>query len=99
MLFRSGDFAADVQERDPRSTLSLYRQALRMRRELQCEEQLEWGPLTSPTVLDFIRPNGWRCITNFGSATVALPKCDVVLASAQIADDELPVNASAWLRA
>ena len=94
-----GDFAADVQERDPRSTLSLYRQALRIRRELQCEEQLEWGPLTSPTVLDFIRPNGWRCITNFGSATVALPKCDVVLASAQIADDELPVNASAWLRA
>ena len=90
--------AANVQEADPNSMLSLYRRALRLRRDLQCEEQLQWGPLTSATVLDFIRPNGWRSITNFGLAPIDLPAGDVVLSSVQISGHELPANATAWLR-
>lgn len=90
--------AADVQEHDPASMLSHYRQALHLRRELQCEERLEWGPLTSATVLDMIRPNGWRCITNFGDAPVELPELPVILASAPILDGCLPGNASVWLQ-
>ena len=90
--------AADVQEADPNSMLSLYRRALRLRRDLQCEEQLQWGPLTSATVLDFIRPNGWRSITNFGLAPIDLPAGDVVLSSVQLRGNELPANATAWLR-
>lgn len=93
-----GNLAVDVQETDAASTLSLYRRALRLRRELQCDERLTWGALTSPTVLDVIRPNGWRSVTNFGDAPVALPEGEVLLSSAPIVAGQLPANASAWLR-
>lgn len=91
--------AADVQDGDPDSTLSLYRKALHLRRTLQCEEQMEWGPLTSDTVLDIVRPNGWRSITNFGDAAVKLPEQPVLLASASLVDGRLPADATAWLYA
>lgn len=92
-----GDMAADVQEQDPKSTLWLYRRALRLRHQLQCDEQLTWGLLTSDTVLDLIRPNGWRSITNFGEAPIELPGQPVVLASAELVAGQLPANATAWL--
>jgi alpha-glucosidase len=93
-----GEVAADVQAHNAASTLSLYRQALHLRRDLLCNELLQWGPLTSPEVLDVIRPNGWRCITNFGSSGVTLPAQQVLLASAPILGGQLPANASVWLR-
>jgi len=91
--------AVDVQERDPESTLSLYRQALHLRRGLQCEEQMRWGPLTSPTVLDMIRPNGWRSITNFGDTAISVPNDVVLLASAALEAGKLPANATVWMQA
>lgn len=90
--------AADVQQRDPNSTLSLYQRALRLRKTLQCEEALEWGPLASNTVLDMIRPNGWRSITNFGADPVAIPDVPVLLASATLVAGKLPGNATVWMR-
>ena len=93
------NMAAELQESDPKSTLSLYRDALRLRRELQCAEQLTWGPLTSSTVLDLIRPNGWRSITNFGSSPIDLPSQPVLLASAPIVQGRLSGNATVWLQA
>ena len=89
--------AADAQEGDPNSMLTLYRAALRLRRELQGAEELAWGPLTSPTVLDVVRPNGWRSVTNFGDTPIELPRRPVVLASARITAGRLPGNATAWL--
>lgn len=93
-----GDFAVDTQDHHPQSTLSLYRAALRLRRELQCEERLEWGPLTSPSVLDVVRPNGWRSVTNFGNVAVGLPSGAVLLASAELTDGKLPANTTVWLQ-
>ena len=89
--------AVDVQERDANSTLALYRRALHMRRDLQCEEQLQWGPLTSSTILDFTRPNGWRSITNFGNDAIALPAGEILLSSASTQVGTLPPNATVWL--
>ena len=46
--------------------------ALELRRELQADEELEWVPGPA-SVLHFVRPGGWHCITNFGARAVRLP--------------------------
>ena len=65
--------AAHVQAGDPDSTLSLYRRAVALRRELHTSESLEWIDCSHPDVVGFRRPNGWYTITNFGSADARLP--------------------------
>ena len=61
--------AVAAQLADPGSTLRLYREALRLRRELQTAEELDWVPADEPEVLHFVRPGGrsWHCVTNFGT--------------------------------
>ncbi len=89
--------AVAVEEDDPASTLSLYRAALALRRDLQTAESLAWGE-GSETVVDFVRPNGWRSVTNFGSDPIDLPAGDVLLTSAPLVDGRLPGEATAWVR-
>ena len=62
--------AVAAQSGRPESTLELYRDALRIRRQLQTAEELDWVPTDSPDVLHFVRPGGWHCITNFGTEPV-----------------------------
>ena len=62
-----------AQSGRPESTLELYREALRLRRQLQTAEALEWVPTAPAEVLHFVRPGGWHCITNFGTDPVACP--------------------------
>ena len=92
-----GPLSVEAQERDPASTLSLYRSALRWRRELQTAENMEWLPGTNGQVLHFTRPGGWRCLTNFGPAPVPLPAGDVILTSVPVEGDDLPADTTAWL--
>ncbi|MDN3311405.1 glycoside hydrolase family 13 protein [Microbacterium oryzae] len=93
------DVAVEVQEDDPASTLGLYREALRLRRELQTEETLAWDDaLSHDDVLVFSRPGGWTNVTNFGEEPVPLPEGDLLLASRPIQDGRLPGDATAWLR-
>jgi alpha-glucosidase len=81
------------------STLELYRAALKIRKQLQCEEKLTWvNHLFNRNVLHFKRANGWQSITNFGSKPVKLPKGKLLLSSAPIVDGKLPANATAWLQ-
>lgn len=89
--------AVAAQLVDPGSTLQLYRRALRLRRELQGDEALEWVPTESADVLHFVRPGGWHCITNFGTAPVALPAGDVRVASGPLQDGALPGETTVWL--
>ncbi|WP_159794068.1 glycoside hydrolase family 13 protein [Puerhibacterium puerhi] len=89
--------AVSVQEADAGSTLNLYRRALRLRAELQCDEALEWLEAGDPDVLAFRRPNGWTSVTNFGEAPVELPAGEVLLASAPL-DGKLPGATTVWLR-
>jgi len=89
--------AVDVEAADPSSTLALYREALRLRHELQTEESLEWIETGRPDVLRFARPNGWQIVTNFGSEPFDLgaDAADVVLGS--VVDGALPGDSTVWI--
>lgn len=92
--------SVEAEEADPASSLALYRDALRLRRELQTQEKLEWlDNLSGDTVLAFARPGGWVNVTNFGTEPVALPDAEVLLTSSPLQDGLLPGAATAWLRA
>lgn len=94
-----GATSVEAQEGDPDSTLWLYRAALRLRRELQTSESLEWlEELSNEDVLAFARPNGWVNVTNFGDEPAPLPRGEVLLSSAPLEDGLLPASATAWLR-
>ncbi|PYI66686.1 alpha-amylase [Arthrobacter livingstonensis] len=89
--------AVSVQDQDPASTLELYRKALALRPRLQAAEELSWVKNANPDVLEFVRPNGWTVVTNFGASAVELPAGTVLLTSVPLADGLLPAEATAWL--
>ena len=90
----------EAQERDPDSMLSLYRAALHIRRTDPdlASERFAWRP-SSPSVLAFRRGDRFVAITNFGSEPVAGPRGgELLLASARLVGDRLPVDATGWWR-
>nr|WP_217181720.1 glycoside hydrolase family 13 protein [Streptomyces sp. AC495_CC817] len=95
------DWAAlsvEAQERDPESTLHLYRDAIALRRRIPdlADGDVEWLELGAD-VLAFQRGDGLLSITNLGSAPVPLPAhAGVLLASAEI-EGLLPPDTTAWL--
>lgn len=101
------DVTAQRQADDPASTLSLYRQALHLRRALITDERLEWLDTDNPDVLAFARPNGWVSVTNFGDEPAPLPAGRLLLSSAgyrSLTDDDarhpgqIPPETTVWLR-
>ncbi|SEE90629.1 glycoside hydrolase family 13 protein [Ruania alba] len=94
-----GPSSVQAQDGVPGSTLTLYREALALRRELQSEETLEWLETGDEQVLAFRRPNGWVSVTNFGTDAVELPEGELLLSSASLtAAGHLPGATTAWLR-
>ncbi len=96
------DFSVEVQDGDPASTLSMYRRALHLRRQLvgSAPDSLTWIPRTDPHVLHFARHAGWQCVTNFLDDPVPMPPGTVLICSDPLyAPDlgSLPGNATAWL--
>ncbi|SDU97386.1 alpha-glucosidase [Microlunatus sagamiharensis] len=91
--------AVGEQVGDPTSTLELYRAALHARRALQTEESLAWVETGREDVVHFVRPNGWHCVTNFGTEPYALPSGEVRVASAPVEDGRLAGESSAWFTA
>ncbi len=91
------DVAVDRQDRDPGSTLSLYRSALAWRRRLQSDETLAWVVDAGPSVVHVRRHGGWHCVTNFGTTPVALPQGEVLVTSADLAAGLLPSGSTAWV--
>jgi len=91
------DYTVAAESTDPDSSLSLYRTALRLRRELQDIEALTWCE-SGPGVVHFRRPNGWHSLTNFGPASVSLPDGEILLTSAPLTDDKIPANTTVWWR-
>lgn len=91
-------YAAAQEAQQPESFLSLYRQALSLRRQLQGDEVLEWGGLDADEVLHLVRPGGWESVTNFGSESVDLPQGEVLLTSAPLEDGRLSGRSTAWIR-
>jgi alpha-glucosidase len=92
-----GAYAVSVQEADPDSTLTLYRQALALRDHLFAGSGLSWVK-SEPWVLHFARPGGIRCVTNFGTESVSLPAGQVLLSSAHLDHGRLPTDTTVWLR-
>lgn len=88
--------SVEAEDLDTASTLNLYREALRLRHELQTEEKLEWIETDNPRVLHFRRPNGWEVVTNFGDQPTALPPGRIVAASGPV-HDELPGETTIWI--
>ncbi len=83
---------------DPRSMLSLYREALRLRRG-QFAGDLEWDDsLGRDDVMVFAR-GAARCVVAFGDDPVELPESwgRIDLASAPIDGRTLPCDTAAWL--
>ncbi|NUT70325.1 glycoside hydrolase family 13 protein [Pseudarthrobacter sp. C4D7] len=90
--------SVEAQEAKEGSTLALYRTALALRGELQAAETLEWLDTGRDDVLAFRRPNGWTCITNFGTEPAGLPDGEVLVSSSPLEAGTLPGSATAWLR-
>ncbi len=91
------EYAVDVQEADPASTLQLYRVAIAARAALIVGEGAEF-PDEREHVIEVRREGGWRSITAFGEP-VPLPDGEIVVSSVPIGDDRvLPADATAWIR-
>lgn len=98
---RFADHAASVQDGDPTSTLSLYRRALGLRREMLVGHPGVTLLDVAPDVLAFERVNGLRCVVNMGDEPIAMPEGELVLASDHDVDDSTPTLApdtAVWLR-
>ncbi|WP_219419530.1 glycoside hydrolase family 13 protein [Pseudonocardia nigra] len=104
-LPQPADFASvtvETQDGDPGSMLTLYRAALRIRREHPALGDGEFAWLPGPSdVLTFSRGAGFTCVVNLSDAPVPLPAdAQLLLASADLTDTgELPPDAAAWLSA
>ena len=91
-----GELSVESQDGVAGSTLELYREALRTRKERFHTATVEWLG-TDSEVLAFRRGAGVTCIVNFGDAPVPLPEGRVLLASENLADRSLPTDVAVWM--
>ncbi|PRY48783.1 alpha-glucosidase [Geodermatophilus tzadiensis] len=85
-----------AQQDDPASTLSLYRTALRLRRELLAEEPLTWLDL-GDDVLAFARGPAFRCVVNLADRSLPLAGLGRPLLASEDVGADLPPDTAAWL--
>ena len=101
-LPQPADWAAltvEAESADPRSTLSLYRAALRERRE---RDELRHGELgwldVGPEAIAFRRGTGFASVTNLGTGPPALPAHrELILTSSPLEGGLLLPDSTAWL--
>jgi alpha-glucosidase len=93
------DLTVAAEQASADSMLRLYQQALRIRRLLPAFQagELTWQEAPDG-VLAFDRGTEMRCVANLSPAPVGLPAgATVLLASAPLADGQLPPDTTAWL--
>lgn len=100
-----GALSVAAQNSDPDSTLSLYRAALRLRREHHAlgDGEMEWVE-SADDVLVFRREPGFVCAVNLSAVPIRLDgRYDVLTASAPIGHDAsgitLAADTAIWLKA
>ena len=93
-----GNYSVESQDKDPGSTLNMYRTALEIRREESGlgDGPMEWVELGGD-VLAFSRPGNFLCVVSF-STPVQLPKGETLVASAPIQEMLLPADSAVWMR-
>jgi alpha-glucosidase len=91
---------AEAGRSDPASMLSLYRSALRIRREHPAlgDGDLEWLDMPDGTI-GFTREPGFGCLVNLPADPLALPTgWQILLASGPLTDDgRIPADTALWL--
>jgi len=91
-------FARDAQERDPDSTLHLYRRLLGARRDARLGSgSLEWLSLGEDSVA--FRNGKVTIVANLGRADVPLPPGRVIVASEPLSGAVLPPDVAVWIAA
>jgi alpha-glucosidase len=100
------ELSVEAQDGDPGSMLSLYRDALRIRRSHPVlarpviggtSSELEWLDM-GQEVIAFRRASGFTCVVNLSTSDIDLPTGNVVLSSVPITD-AIPSDATVWLDA
>ena len=80
----------------------MYRSAMRVRKELLGDEDLQWADGDGKgEVLHFERSGGWHVMMNGGKESVPLPKgAKVLIASSldSLDDGHLPGETTVWFR-
>ncbi len=94
-----GDFSVEAENGVANSPLEVFRTALKLRRELQCAEEITWHKTTRDNVLHFSRPNGWNCIINFKGGKYPMPKGEVLVSSQPLVDGKIPPATTVWFKA
>jgi alpha-glucosidase len=93
------ELSVEAQRDDPDSTLSLYTNALRLRRELFGQSGLTWRSMPGADLLVFERPGRdgrtIGCAINQGKTPVPLPGRPL-LSSGPLSGDELPPDTTIW---
>jgi alpha-glucosidase len=90
--------SAEAEEADRTSMLWLYRDALRLRRELAAlhSDDHSWLEL-GDDVIAFSRGDRFACVVNFGAKPIELPAGEVLLSSVPL-DAVVPTDAAAWVK-
>jgi alpha-glucosidase len=94
-----GRYSVAAQDHDPGSFLSLYRDALRLRRSHPALGlgTMRWLPSPDGTLV-FARDPGFAFAANLSGAPVPLPAHrEILLASGPVRDGALPPDGAAWL--
>lgn len=94
---RWAPLARDRQQNDPESVLFLYRELLRLRRDLGLGTgTLEWIPGRQPGVLVF-RNAEVLVMTNISDAPLTLPpEAEILISSAPVHGTEVPPDTTVW---
>ena len=94
-----GNFSAESQDGVAGSTLTMYRQALALRK---LEEGLGDGPMTwtnaGKDVVAFSRPGNFACYINFGAAIEIPTGAKVLISSGPLEGNSIPTDTAVWLR-
>jgi alpha-glucosidase len=89
-------YTRSSQEGVPGSTLTMYQDALELRRRYDLAfENPQWIDVGADTLA--FRSGAVTVVVNFGAAPVALPEGEIVLASGVLDGRTLPTDTTAWL--
>jgi alpha-glucosidase len=94
-----GNFSAESQDGVAGSTLTMYREALALRK---LEEGLGDGPMTwieaGKDVVAFSRPGKFACYINFGAAIEIPTGAKVLISSGPLEGNSIPTDTAVWMR-